>query len=53
MVCAGFKQWKKNEFGAMFKFFHMKGTTPKEIKAGMDEVHGTSLPALKTDNNWI
>ena len=28
----------------MIKHFYLKGLTPKEIKAELDEVHGTSAP---------
>ncbi|KAG5322691.1 SETMR methyltransferase, partial [Pseudoatta argentina] len=33
--------WKKNEFHAVIKHLHMKGLTPKEIKAELDNVHST------------
>jgi len=31
----------------------MKGLTPKEIKAKLDNVHSTSAPAFATVYNWI
>ena len=30
---------EKNEFHAVLKYLHMKGLTPKEIKAELDNVH--------------
>ena len=36
---------EKNEFRAMIKHLHMKSSTPKEIKAELDNVHSTSAPA--------
>lgn len=44
---------EKNEFRAVIKHFHLKGKTPKEIKAELDEVHGTSAPTIQTAHNWI
>ncbi|KYN37918.1 RCC1 and BTB domain-containing protein 1, partial [Trachymyrmex septentrionalis] len=38
---------EKNEFRAV-KHLHMKGLTPKEIKAELDNVHITSVPAFAT-----
>ena len=31
----------------------MKGLTPKEIKAELDGVHGTSAPVFATVYNWV
>ena len=31
----------------------MKGLTPKEIKAELDNVHNTSAPAFATIYNWV
>ncbi|EGI63269.1 Major facilitator superfamily domain-containing protein 6 [Acromyrmex echinatior] len=42
---------KKNEFCAMIKHLHMKGFTPKEIKAKLDNVHSTSAPVFATVYN--
>ncbi|KAG5313455.1 MFD6A protein, partial [Acromyrmex insinuator] len=39
---------EKNEFCAMIKHLHMKGFTPKEIKAKLDNVHSTSAPVFAT-----
>jgi len=36
---------EKNEFRAVIKHLHMKGLTPKEIKA--DNVHSTSAQRLR------
>ena len=32
---------EKNEFRAVIEDFYIKGNTPEEIKAELDEVHGT------------
>ena len=37
----------------MIKHLHMKGLTPKEIKAELDNVHSTSAPAFATVYNWV
>ena len=37
----------------MIKHLYLKGLTPKEIKAGLDEVHGTSAPVFVTVYNWV
>ena len=37
----------------MIKHLHMKGFTPKEIKAKLDNVHSTSAPAFATVYNWV
>ena len=42
---------EKNEFRAVIKHLHMKGLTPKEIKAELNNVHSTSAPA--TVYNWV
>lgn len=42
----------KTEFRAVIKHFHLKGLKPKEIKAELDEVHGTSAPSFATVCNW-
>ena len=44
---------EKNEFRAVIKHLHMKGLTPKEIKAELDNVHSTSAPAFVTIYNWV
>ena len=44
---------EKNELRAVIKHFYLKGKTPKEIKAELDDVHGTSAPAFKTIYNWV
>ena len=37
----------------MIKHLFLKGLTPKEIKAELDEVYGTSAPVFATDYNWV
>ena len=32
---------------------YLKGLTPKEIKAELDEVHGTSAPVFAIFYNWV
>ncbi|KAG5345605.1 GVQW3 protein, partial [Acromyrmex charruanus] len=44
---------KKNEFHAVIKHLHMKGLTPKEIKADLDNVYSISAPAFATVYNWV
>jgi len=39
---------KENEFRAVIKHLHMKGLTPKEIKAELNNVHSISAPAFAT-----
>ncbi|EGI57594.1 Histone-lysine N-methyltransferase SETMAR, partial [Acromyrmex echinatior] len=43
----------KNEFCAVIKHLYMKGLTPKEIKAELDNIHSTSAPAFATVYNWM
>jgi len=44
----------EKEFRAVIKHLHMKGLTPKEIKAEYaDNVHSTSVPAFATVYNWV
>ncbi|KAG5311087.1 SETMR methyltransferase, partial [Acromyrmex insinuator] len=42
----------KTEFRTVIKHLHMKGLTPKEIKAE-DNVHTTSASAFTTVYNWV
>ena len=44
---------KKNEFHKIIKQFYIKGNTTKEIKAELDEVHGTSALSFKAVYNWV
>ena len=37
----------------MIKHLYLKGSTPKKIKAQLDEVHGTSVPVFTTVYNWV
>ena len=42
-----FRKIQKSEFRAvMIKHLYLKGLTPKEIKAELDEVHNTSAPVF-------
>jgi len=36
-----------------FKHLHIKGLTPKEIKAELDNVYSTSTPAFATIYIWV
>ncbi|KAG5336710.1 SETMR methyltransferase, partial [Acromyrmex heyeri] len=47
-----FAKMEKNEFCVVIKHLHMKGLTPKEIKAELDNVHSTSA-AFATAYNWV
>ena len=44
---------EKSEFGAVIKHLYLKGLTPKEIKAELDEVHGTFAPVFATVYNRL
>lgn len=44
---------KRNGFCAVIKHFYLKGVTPKEIKAALDEVHSTSALVFATVYNWV
>lgn len=44
---------EKSEFRAVIKHLHLKGLKPKEIKAELDHVHGTSAPVFATVYNWV
>ena len=44
---------KKSEFPAVINHLYLKGLTPKEIKAELDKVHGTSAPVFATVYNWV
>ena len=44
---------KKSEFRAVIKHLYLKGLTPKEMKAELDEVHGTSAPVFATVYSWV
>ena len=37
----------------MIKHLYSKGLTSQEIKAGLDEVHGTSVSVFATVYNWV
>ena len=37
----------------MIKHLYSKDLTPKEVKAELDEVHGTSAPVFATVCNWV
>ncbi|XP_071444896.1 uncharacterized protein [Hetaerina americana] len=44
---------EKDEFRALIKHYYIKGLTAEEIKAELDEVHGTSAPVFATVYNWL
>jgi len=44
---------EKSEFRAVIKHLYLKGLKPKEIKAELDKVHGTSAPVFATVYNWV
>ena len=44
---------EKSELRAVIKHMYSKGLTPKEIKAELDEVHGTSAPVFGNVCNWV
>ena len=48
-----FRKMEKSEFRAVIKHLYLKGLTPKEIKAELGEVHGTSAPVFATVYNWV
>ena len=37
----------------MIKYLHMKGLTPKEIKAELNNVRSTSIPKFGIVYNWV
>ena len=37
----------------VIKHLYLKGLTPKEIKAELDKVYGTSVPVFATVYNWV
>ena len=37
----------------MIKHLNLRGLTSKEIKAELDQVHGTSAPVFAAVYNWI
>ena len=44
---------EKNKFHAVIKQFYIKDNTPEEMKAELDEVHGTLASSFKTAHNWV
>ncbi|XP_067135376.1 histone-lysine N-methyltransferase SETMAR-like [Centruroides vittatus] len=46
------EKWKKVSFERRLNTY-LKGLTSKEIKAELDEVHGTSAPVFATVYNWV
>ena len=48
-----FREMEKSELRAVIKHLHLKGLSPKEIKAELDEVHGTSALVFATLYNWV
>ena len=47
-----FAKWKKTNF-VQWSNIYMKGLTPKEIKAELDNVHSTCEPAFAIVYNWM
>ena len=48
-----FRKMEKSKFRVVIKQLYFKGLTPKEIKAVLDEVHGTSAPVFATVYNGV
>ena len=48
-----FRKMEQSEFQAVIKHLYLKGSTPKEIKAELVEVHGTSVSVFATVYNWV
>ena len=48
-----FRKIEMSELRAVIKHLYLKGLTPKEVKAELDEIHGTSVPVFPTVYNWI
>ena len=48
-----FRKMEKSEFRAVIRHLYLKGLTPKEIKAELNEVDGTPAPAFATVYNWV
>ena len=44
---------EKSEFRAVIKHLYLKGLTPEEIRAELDEVHWTSVLVFATVYNWV
>ena len=44
---------ESEEVRAVIKFFHLKGYTPPQIKAELDEVLSNSSPSLRTVCRWV
>ena len=44
---------EKSEFRVVIRHLYLKGLTPKEIKANLDEVQGTFAPVFATVYNWV
>ena len=48
-----FRKMEKSEFRAVIKHLYLEGLTPKENKAELDEVHGTSALVFATICNCV
>ena len=44
---------EKKKFRVVIKHLYLKCLTPKEIKAELDEAHGTSAPVFVTVYDWL
>ena len=48
-----FRKMEKSDFRAVIEHLYLKGLTPKDMKAELDKVHGTSAPVFATVYNWV
>ena len=48
-----FRKMEKSEFRALIKQLYLKGLIPKEMKAELNRVHGTSAPVIASVRNWV
>ena len=44
---------EKSEFRVVITHLYLKGLTRKEIKAELDEIHGTSALVFAIIYNWV
>ena len=48
-----FRKMENSEFRAVIKYLYLKGLALKQMKAELDEVHGTSAPEFATVYSWV
>ena len=48
-----FRKMEKSTFRAVIKHSYLKDLRPKEVKADLYEVRGTSAPVFATVYNWV